>query len=135
MKNKKIQIRFKGLDQLISEVHHALTKKTKSIDKKGTIFFDSPQSFRSFFTSQKLEILSAIANHAPHSLYELGQLLGRDYQAVHKDVQALELLGFIQLNENKEGKKAKHPILKGGYHQIEVYLPYAGYSIDLALGA
>lgn len=136
MKQRKIKIAFRTLEELAHQTQSSLRNRKKDIDKKNIIYFDTPQSFRTFFTSQKIEILSILANHTPCSLYELARLLERDYPAVYRDCQSLLDLDFIELKETKEdNKNAKRPILKGNYSLIEVQLPNAGYKIDLSASA
>lgn len=136
MKQRKIKIAFRNLDDFIAKTKDSLKTLKKDIDKKGVIFFDSPQSFRTFFNSQKIEILSILANKAPASLYELASLLDRDYPAVYRDCQALLALDFIELKETQDNNKnIKKPVLKGNYSLIEVHLPTTAYKIDLAIEA
>lgn len=129
-KTETLEIRFKSLDDFKSEVTTALSKKKKLVQPTHLILFESVTAFRSFMTIQKIEILTVIANREPGSIYELAKLVDRDFAAVLRDCVSLEGTSFIRLEEKKNGRESKMPVLMFPYSKIVIYLPSSPYQID-----
>ena len=92
-----IEIYFESFNEFKKKVTKALTTRTPSIQPKSHIVFDSVASFRNYMTVQKIELLTAIANQKPSSIYELAQIVDRDFAAVLRDCTSLGATGFIRL--------------------------------------
>ena len=112
MKLKALNINFQNSDDFIGEIAMALGGKGKAVDKKNTITFDSIETFKRVVNQNKLEILMAISQLNPKSIYQLEKLIKRNYPAVLKDCRQLESLGFIKLLESNEAKKEHKKDLK-----------------------
>lgn len=70
----------------------------------------------------KLQILRAISQIKPGSIYKLATYLGREPQHVLKDCRLLESLKFIKLDEvNPNGRSALKPTLVFEYDVIKIY--------------
>ena len=124
IKNKKaIVISFKNLNDLEKDLLDVFKSRTPLIQPKNTIYFDHINSFRSFMTFQKLEILAITAKLKPKSIYELAQMLGRSLAPVQKDCQILERTGFIKLKKEKGGRGTLTPYLKFDYDRIIIKIP------------
>ena len=111
------------------------TKTLPVLQPKRLIYFDSLNSFRSFMTIQKLEILAVVANAKPNSIYELSKMLSRAIAAVQKDCQSLEAVGFIVFEKEKGGRGTLTPMLVFDYNCILVKLPHHPYELQFAAAA
>lgn len=130
MNNKILHIRFKSLDDFKNEIIESVEKRKKNIKSKDEIYFESRNSFRKFMTMQKIELLSAIANLKPTSIYVLAQMLSRDLASVSRDCTSLETTGFITLKEQKNSRNSKTPKLTFNYSSILIENKDNKYSIE-----
>ena len=81
-------------------------------------------------TIQKIELLTVIANRKLSSMYELAQIVDRDFAAVLRDCMGLSTTGFIHLKDTKDKKGTKVPQLRFNYSGLIVYLPENPYQIE-----
>ena len=86
-------------------------------------------------TEQKLAILAVIANKKPTSIYQLAQLVDRDFANVQRDCVALAGHGFIELEDAGDAKKSKAPRLSFDYNRIEVHMQQVTYAHELGTAA
>lgn len=117
---KALNIHFRSLEQLFSEVDEALDKKKPVRDKKNELKFDSPSTFQKVMSRNRLQILIAISRLKPDSIYQLEKILGRPYPHVLKDCRTLEGLGFIKLVETNRAKKQLRPKLSFDYDIVKI---------------
>ena len=74
------------------------------------------------FTLNKLQILRAVSQLKPESIYGLATYLGRGPQHVLKDCRLLESLKFLSLEEfNVNGRSTLRPKLAFEYDVIKVH--------------
>ena len=125
-----LEIHFQAFEDFKKDVKKALAKRTSSIQSKSQIVFDSVASFRNFMTIQKIELLTVIATRKPSSIYELAQMVDRDFAAVLRDCTGLNAMGFIRLKESNDAKGSKIPQLSFNYSGLVVYLPKSPYQIE-----
>lgn len=105
MKIKKVIVEIKPLKaslKAFAETYAAVKQGNKIRSRKG-ISFSDVESFRSFFSKKRLELLSVIKHKKPTSIYQLAQLTKRQYKNVHEDVNLLKNLGLISKDNNKIG--------------------------------
>jgi predicted transcriptional regulator len=62
-------------------------------------------------------------------------LVDRDFAAVLKDCNSLEMTGFIRLEDKDNSRKSKAPTLSFPYTAIHVFLPTNAYQIKFDLAA
>lgn len=129
-KHEVLEIHFQAFENFKKEVKRALVKRSQLIQPKNHIIFDSIASFRNFMTIQKIELLTVIATQKPSSIYELAQMVDRDFAAVLRDCTGLDTMGFIRLKDAKDAKKTKIPQLRFNYSGLVVYLPKSPYQIE-----
>lgn len=120
MKLKILNINFRKLDDLFSEINSAINSKSPLIDKENEIYFDSLSTFQKFMSQNKLQILMAISRLKPESIYQLEKMVGRQYPHVLKDCRMLESFGFIKLVESEGVKKQLKPELIFDYDLVKV---------------
>jgi predicted transcriptional regulator len=129
---KSLEIRFQSVQDFRTEVRAALRDRKRGTQLEHRIYFDSVPTYRKFMTSQKIELLTAIVLHSPGSIYELAQLVQRDFAAVQRDCVALEGAGFIRLKEANDAREARIPELVFPYRKIRVMIPASPYQIEIA---
>jgi predicted transcriptional regulator len=54
-----------------------------------------------------MDIIDAIREHKPDSIYELAKLLERDVGNVHRDVKSLAEIGILRLDEADSGDRER----------------------------
>lgn len=86
-----------------------------------SISFDSMETFKKVMTSNKLELLIAIARLRPESINQLAKLVNREFPHVHKECHSLAVLDFITLEEMEGAKKQLKPRLSFDYDIIRVH--------------
>lgn len=124
MKNRTLEIHFRTLDDMKNVLDRAIRTSIPHIQPKYHIYWSSFEAFRNFFTTHKLELLSAIANWGPSSIYELAKLVGRDLASVQRECKVLEGTGFIKFVDAKHGnRRSKQPKLSFNYSRIVVFVP------------
>lgn len=120
MKLKILDILISSNDEFLGELKEAIFNGKNSERANKSISFDSSESFNRLMTSNKIQILMAIARLQPDSINKLAKILNREYPHVLKDCKVLELLGFIKLNEKVSARKQLIPKLSFDYDVIRV---------------
>jgi predicted transcriptional regulator len=134
-KGKSLFIRFEKWDAFKARTQAALKAKKPSIGKSDTILFNSVVDYQKFMSEQKIAILAAITCQNPSSIYQLAQILDRDFGNVQRDCTSLESMGFITLNESGDSKGSKTPRLAFNYRRIIVKMPKITYSHEFGEAA
>ena len=132
---KTLIIKFEAWSDFKSRVSKALKKSRPSISQPNCLIFATVADYQKFMTEQKIAILSAIIHKRPSSIYQLAQIVARDFANVQRDCTALEAMGFIRFDELGDAKKSKAPRLAFDYSRIEVHMPEMTYSHDLRAAA
>ena len=127
-KDKSLFIRFEKWNDFKARTQAALKAQKSIIGKKDTILFNSVVDYQKFMTEQKLAILAAIISQKPSSIYQLAQVLERDFGNVQRDCTTLEAMGFITLEESGNTKGSKVPKLAFHYRRIVIEMPKVTYS-------
>ena len=128
---KTLIIRFEDWDHFKTRVKSAIKKGISSVTPKNTLVFSSVAQYQKFMTEQKVAILAAIISKGPSSIYQLAQVVERDFANVQRDCTALESMGFVRLDEKDDAKKSKMPKLAFDYNRIEIHMPQVTYSHNL----
>jgi predicted transcriptional regulator len=119
MKLKKVKIIIQPLQNIKEEWRRAMQGEIKAIQKKGVIIFPSVEILGKVLTPMRLELLRAIINENPKSIYALAKVVDRDFKNVHSDVKVLEQVGLITLKASGARDSMK-PVAK-----------YSGFELDL----
>lgn len=119
----------------MDRVQTALKTRQPSIRRRDTLIFGSITAYQRYMTEQKLVILATIFSQNPTSIYQLAQLVDRDFANVQRDCNALEAAGFIRLVDGKDAKNSKAPRLAFDYNRIVVQMPKVTYSHELGTAA
>ena len=102
------------------------TRDIDIVDEKGTFTtffkkitgehtdydFEGLYALRKLLSNEKAKILYTIKTKKPSSIYSLAKIIHRDFKSVSEDIKLLEKFGFIDLIEEKTGKRMRlKPIL------------------------
>lgn len=87
----------------------------------ATLQFGTYDDLVDSLTPLRLELIQAIAEHAPESMREAARLVDRDVSDVHSDLKHLETLGILELKEGGPGG-AMQPIVP--FDRIEMHIDY-----------
>lgn len=120
MNLKVLNINFLSKDEFLDDIRGAIFGENESCDKEDELNFDSFESFKRFMSQNKLQILMAISQLKPESIYQLEKRLNRKYPHVLKDCRQLESFGFIELVESEGAKKQLCPKLIFDFDIIKV---------------
>jgi predicted transcriptional regulator len=106
MRIKRIFVGIKRLDSAIDEAGLAFEEisKGKSIKKRRAIYFSNLKEMRRVLTERRLELLKAIKDERPSSVYQLARSLNRDLKNVLQDVSYLQELGIIAVTKTGDKK-------------------------------
>ncbi|PSQ60486.1 MAG: transcriptional regulator [Halobacteriales archaeon SW_9_67_25] len=102
-------------------VQAAETDTLDDQDGMATLQFGTYDGLVGSLTPLRLELIQAIAEHAPESMREAARLADRDVSDVHSDLKHLETLGVLELNEGGPGG-AMQPIVP--FDRIEMHIDY-----------
>tara|TARA_Y100000310_G_scaffold340813_1_gene437867 strand:+ start:1286 stop:1645 length:360 start_codon:yes stop_codon:yes gene_type:complete len=67
--------------------------------------FEGLSALRHLLSNEKARMINVIKNKDPISIYDLAKKLGRDFKSVNDDIKLLERFGFIDLIQEKTGKR------------------------------
>ena len=120
MSLKFLNIVFQEPKDFFAEVDRAI-KSGQGMDrrKKNILTFDSVKTFNNFMTVNKVQILRAISQLRPESIYQLATFLGREPQHVLKDCRFLESSKFIKLEKTENARNSLRPVIVFVYDVIK----------------
>jgi predicted transcriptional regulator len=109
MKIKRVKIEIRSLDNALKEAGEVFEKLSKGqpVQKKTAIYFNNLKEMRKVLTEKRLELLKAIKDKKPASVYELARMVHRDIKNVLQDLSYLQELGLVDITETKD-KKIPH---------------------------
>ena len=109
MKIKKIRIEIKSLDAALKEAGSVYEKVSagKTVKPKSAVYFSSIKEMRAVLTEKRLELIKAIKDRKPSSVYELAKLVHRDLKNVLQDLTYLQEVGIVDVSD-KGDKKVPH---------------------------
>lgn len=127
MKLKFLNVDFQVLEDFFAEVSEAM-KSGKGLNSHELqlLKFDSVKSFNSVLTVNRLQILKAISQLRPESVYQLATFLDREPHHVLKDCRFLETYNFIRLDATESARSSLRPVLTFDYDVIRTNSPIVG---------
>ena len=118
----KQQIRIRSLGDALEGFREAwkALEQGKKVTREGGAYFTSLEAARRVLTPKRLQLLRAIRQESPGSIYHLARLVRRDVKNVQEDVRALAELGLVSLKKLRaaSGRHVTVPQVK--YKEIEV---------------
>ena len=125
MGEDKVKLKFLNIvirepKDFFADIDHAL-KSGKGMNNReeNILIFDSVKTFNNIMTVNKIQILRAISQLGPESVYQLAMMLGREPQHVLKDCRQLESYKFIKLEKTDSGRNSLRPVLAFDYDVIK----------------
>ncbi len=124
MKLKCLNIVFQESKDFFADIDRAL-KSGKNLNTRAenVLKFDSVKTFNNIMTVNKIQILRAISQLGPESVYQLAMMLNREPQHVLKDCRQLVAYKFIKLEETDSGRSSLRPVLAFDYDVIKTDSP------------
>ncbi len=109
MKVKNLKIEIRPLDSFVEETIRALKEVQggKGVVPREALIFPDVKILRKVLSEKRLELLRAVKNNKPDSVYELAKLLGRPLRAVQQDVKVLSELGLLEVKKTEKKPRAK----------------------------
>jgi predicted transcriptional regulator len=102
-------------------VQAAETDTLDDQDGTATLQFGTYDDLVDSLTPLRLELIQAIAEHAPESMREAARLVDRDVSDIQSDLKHLETLDVLELKEGGPGG-AMQPIVP--FDRIEMHTDY-----------
>lgn len=121
---KKLIVSLKTPSEALEDFKKVLkdARKGKIKEPHYEISFDNKKDFLKFI--KNIDVLMAILNLKPHSIYELAKLLGRDQSNINKVILFFETHGVVKIKTIKSNNRTlKRPIVD--YQKIEFDLKAA----------
>ena len=112
MRKKHAKIIVTSIEKTEREWTEALKGKRRSIQKDDEIIFTSLEAVARVFSKTRMEILRAVIQVKPKSIYELAKILDRDFKNVHSDVKLLADIGLIELKDAGDARNGLTPKAK-----------------------
>lgn len=112
MKAKNIKI--KTLDEGLCDFKKAFQKAQKGKKAKKTIskvYFSSLEAVRKILTKGRVQVLRAIKEHKPQSIYELAKILKKDLKNIRMDLNVLSEMELVEIENTQNPRKQKRPVL------------------------
>ena len=121
MKTFKIQVQSKAeADREFIDAFKNARAGKKSPAKIG-VYFTSLEAVRNLLTERRLELLHAVREKHPHSIYQLARLTGRNFRNVYDDVQILKTYGLIHLGKLPKKRQRSNRSLSVPYREINIH--------------
>lgn len=106
MRVRRIQIAIRHPNESLreaKEVARRLKAGEKLPERAEELYFADLATLRKVLSPKRLALLWAIVEHAPGSIRELAEQVGRDIKNVSQDLAFLSRLGLVELKETRRG--------------------------------
>ena len=116
------QVRIRSLHDAVEGFRQTwkALERGKKVKRQGGTYFTSLEAARRVLTPKRLELLRAIRQEAPNSVYRLAQVVGRDLKNVQGDVRILAEHGLVSLQKTPGGSGRRATIPRVTFWEIEV---------------
>lgn len=122
MKVKNIKLSIKDRKEVMKEFVQELAKarRGEKITPRHELSFQNIDTLRKVLTEKRLELLHAIKQHDPDSIYELAKIVKRDLKSVNTDIDVLADLGLVLLEIGEEQRKKTKPRVEFDKLNVEI---------------
>jgi len=106
MRVRRIKIGIRRPEESLREakdIARRLAAGEKLPEREEELHFADLATLRKALSPKRLALLWAIAEHAPRSVRELAERVGRDIKNVSQDLAFLSRLGLVELKEARRG--------------------------------
>jgi predicted transcriptional regulator len=106
IKIKTVHVGIKSLDDALQEAGEVYegAPKGEAARQKTAVYFGNLKEMRRVLTEKRLELLKAVKDKKPQSVYVLAKMLHRDLKNVLQDIAYLRELGIIDVDETGDKK-------------------------------
>lgn len=124
MKVRNITIRIGDLKGALREAAEVMekVKRGEKVTPKTSIGFENIDALRRVLTPKRLEMLRAIKEKSPESVYELANALGRDLKSVNTDLKVLKEYWLVSLDKSDKGRSRVKPTVEFDKLNVEIAL-------------
>ncbi|MFH1181892.1 MAG: ArsR family transcriptional regulator [Candidatus Woesearchaeota archaeon] len=122
MRVRNVVISVGGREQVFSkfaETYEKISKGEKVTSHFG-VSFDNLNALRRTLTEKRLELLRAIKEKSPKSVYELAKLVSRDLKSVNTDLAALKEVGLVSLKKSYDERNRVMPRVQFDKLRVEI---------------
>jgi predicted transcriptional regulator len=122
MKVKNIKLGVRSLDTAIEDWAATFEKarKGQKVARSQGIYFTSLEAMRKILTEKRLEVLRAIKEKEPESIYELSKIVKRDIKNVNEDLELLKSIGLVSMSRARKGRERVIPRVNYDKIQLEI---------------
>ncbi len=122
MKVKNIKLGVRSLDTAIEDwaVTFEKARKGQKVARSQGIYFTSLEAMRKILTEKRLEVLRAIKEKEPESIYELSKIVKRDIKNVNEDLELLKSIGLVSMSRARKGRERVIPRVNYDKIQLEI---------------
>ena len=114
---KKLVVSIKTTKQVLKDFSRSLKRARQGkFDEHFEVSFDNAKDFTRFV--KNIDILMAVINHKPKSIYELSKIVRKDLSNLNKLILFFQNSGLITIKKTKSGGRILHtPVVE--YRHIE----------------
>ncbi len=111
MKIKRVKIGIKGQKESLEDFRRAAKaiERGEKPKKSRGVYFENLDTFRRALTAKRLEMLHAIKESRPSSVYELAKTLDRDIKNVTQDLEYLSDIGLVEMKRTRDKRERITP--------------------------
>lgn len=122
MKVKNIKLGVRSLDTAIEDwaVTFEKARKGQKVARSQGIYFTSLEAMRKILTEKRLELLRAIKEKEPESVYGLSKIVKRDIKNVSEDLELLKSIGLVSMSRARKGRERVIPRVNYDKIQLEI---------------
>src|SRR3972149_8369619 len=122
MKVKNVKIGIRTREEAFKEAKDVMEKLSRGekVKKHAGVYFENLDAMRKILTEKRLEILHAVKERHPSSIYDLAKMLDRDITNVIDDLDYLKELGLVVLKKSKSGRDKTVPTVDYDMIRLEI---------------
>lgn len=122
MKVKNIKLGVRSLNTAVEDWAATFEKarKGQKVARSQGIYFTSLEAMRKILTEKRLELLRAIKENEPESVYELSKIVKRDIKNVNEDLELLKSIGLVSMTRARKGRERLIPRVNYDKIQLEI---------------
>ena len=122
MKIKKIKVLIESQEEFFNRIGKLIKKAEKTRKKLAdeTLSVENFEDLAKALTLRKRELMRAIKDRNPKSIYELARIVNRKQENVFSDIKFLKDLGLIETTKETNGRDRIKPFLNFDKLEIEI---------------
>ncbi|MBL7148181.1 MAG: hypothetical protein ISS82_05125 [Nanoarchaeota archaeon] len=123
IKTKEVIIKVESQEEFFKEQKKIFRDLDKGIlpKKRVSYSFEKLEDYRRTLTPKRLELLSVIRHKKPKSIYQLSNMVNRDFKNVSEDIIILKEVGLIEIKEKDTPRKVIIPSVN--FDKLRISIP------------